>query len=389
MKGSAKAAVGAARKGGRDRSSKTTPSPRGGESRSRPRGLSTRDANLAAGLGLSLKRLRGLLSEIRPARRGRDTHWYRWSDIAAVLESKAMWAARREAREALRRRVTGSRYWVDGYPHLVSQWDMRNELLPHQVSHGSHRKVWWKCRAGPTTNGAQKSATAPVAPDVHFAPIKKVSVTNSLATWHPDIAAQWHPTKNKSLKPDHLIRAVATRVWWKCPVGQDHEWLASVRSRTARGGRGCPFCCGQRASRAKSLAWLEPKLAREWARDRNSGLTPLQVTSGSGRRVWWRCPAAPDHIWMATVANRVARRSGCPFCAGARVTYPDSLASKSPRAARLWDETKNGARRPTHVSGVSLRYAWWRCRHGHVWKQSIRSLAREPSCPECKGRPRR
>jgi len=68
-----------------------------------------------------------------------------------------------------------------------------------------------------------------------------VSVTNSLATQNPDIAAEWHPTKNGDLTPDQVVAGSAKRVWWKCPQGLDHEWPATLVNRTDK-DRGCPYC---------------------------------------------------------------------------------------------------------------------------------------------------
>ena len=47
------------------------------------------------------------------------------------------------------------------------------------------------------------------------------------------------------------------------------------------------------------LASQEPKVAAEWAQDLNGGLTPEMVTTGSHRRVWWRCPEG--HVWRAVI----------------------------------------------------------------------------------------
>src|SRR5262249_45365491 len=71
----------------------------------------------------------------------------------------------------------------------------------------------------------------------------KVSVTNSLAALFPEIAAEWHPTKNGNLTPDHIVAGSALKVWWQCYNRLDHEWQTAVGHRTQKQGvKGCPFC---------------------------------------------------------------------------------------------------------------------------------------------------
>ena len=50
----------------------------------------------------------------------------------------------------------------------------------------------------------------------------------SLAETHPELAKEWHPTKNESLTPNDVTPGSKKRVWWKCDKGLDHEWITSV-----------------------------------------------------------------------------------------------------------------------------------------------------------------
>lgn len=62
---------------------------------------------------------------------------------------------------------------------------------------------------------------------------------NDLATTNPDIAAEWHPTKNGDLKPTDVVAGSNRKVWWLGKCG--HEWEAPVSYRSRRGD-GCPVC---------------------------------------------------------------------------------------------------------------------------------------------------
>ena len=62
------------------------------------------------------------------------------------------------------------------------------------------------------------------------------------------------------------------------------------------------------------LATLQPLIASEWDETKNNGLLPTDVTSKSGKRIWWKCKRC-GNSWQATVLNRVHNRTGCPKCA--------------------------------------------------------------------------
>ena len=72
-------------------------------------------------------------------------------------------------------------------------------------------------------------------------------MTNSLATVHPEIAAELHPTRNQGLTADRLVAGSTKRVWWKCAKVPEHEWgPTSIESRTnkhpGKKRTGCPTC---------------------------------------------------------------------------------------------------------------------------------------------------
>ena len=65
-----------------------------------------------------------------------------------------------------------------------------------------------------------------------------IAVKGSLADNNPDLAAEWHPTKNGNLTPRDVTRSANKKAWWLGTCG--HEWEAVIGSRHL--GRGCPVC---------------------------------------------------------------------------------------------------------------------------------------------------
>jgi Probable Zinc-ribbon domain len=201
---------------------------------------------------------------------------------------------------------------------------------------------------------------------------------------YPRLVDEWHPTKNGELFPDQVSHGSSQRVWWTCPNGPDHEWNAVARSRTT--GTGCPCCTGQKVSITNCLATRMPALAAEWHPSLNGALTPRDVVWSSTARVWWKCAAGTDHDWCATVNRRSSNATGCPYCAGLRLSVTNALATAAPELAREWHPTKNGRLSPAEVTLGSSRRVWWRCSRvaAHEWQVTTNDRASHGrGCPFC------
>ena len=268
---------------------------------------------------------------------------------------------------------------------LLSQWDGPGNapLTPATVSYGSRRKVWWQCDHGHRWQAAVYTRTGGESGCPYCAGKRPWPGFNDLASQYPDLAAQWHPTRNGDLTPDQVLCGSNRRVWWQCPQG--HQWSAIVKSRTE--GAGCPYCASRQVSAGfNDLAARFPHLAQEWHPEKNGRLTPRDVVPGSRRKVWWVC--ALGHRWQAAVSAR-AGGSDCPYCAGRKVLAGfNDLATKDPTVAAEWDPTLNGGLTPQMVTAGSHKKVWWRCSENHVWKAVVyaRTGAKHCGCPVCAGK---
>ena len=75
----------------------------------------------------------------------------------------------------------------------------------------------------------------------------KVTSEHNLAKLHPELAKEWHPTKNGDLKPTDVAPKSGQKVWWKCLKNPEHEWQVRIADRAS--GSGCPECYGIRRKR--------------------------------------------------------------------------------------------------------------------------------------------
>ena len=136
----------------------------------------------------------------------------------------------------------------------------------------------------------------------------KLTKDYNLAALYPNIAKEWHPTKNGKLKPEDCYPKSPKKFWWKCSLG--HEWQTSIFHRTVKNNN-CRFCI--RVKKNDSLNYLDNHpLAKEWHPTKNGNLKPNQFTLGSGKVVWWQCEKG--HEWKTRIGNRARKGTGCPKC---------------------------------------------------------------------------
>ena len=89
--------------------------------------------------------------------------------------------------------------------------------------------------AGPTRSRTLRGTGCP------YCAHRRVSPSECLAVTHPDIAAQWHLSRNGKLRPEHVTFGQHHEAWWQCPKRKTHVWRARISSRTSMFA-GCPLC---------------------------------------------------------------------------------------------------------------------------------------------------
>ena len=204
------------------------------------------------------------------------------------------------------------------YPEIAAQWDRsaNGSLRPEEVGPGSKRKAGWKCPVDlrhkwvatikNRSNGSGCPCCAGQVP----------SASHNLLACFPEIASQWHPTKNGDMKPEDVLPKSGKKHWWLCSEG--HEWEAVTSSRTSKDRRGCPYCAGQLPTPTHNLAFCYPEISAQWDCDVNGDLLPCDVLPKTDDVVGWICKDNKNHRWSARVADRTGKNSGCPVCSHRR-----------------------------------------------------------------------
>jgi Probable Zinc-ribbon domain len=210
---------------------------------------------------------------------------------------------------------------------------------------------------------------------------KKVEVGKTdLATTNPQLAEEWHPSKNLPLTPRDVFATTTKKYWWVCETG--HEWEAVGESRAK--GTGCPYCAGKKVLAGfNDLPTTHPKLAQQWHPTKNLPLLPSAIVAGTSKQISWLCELG--HEWQARGSKRV-QGQGCPFCSGRLVKPGDNdLATTNPTLASEWHPTRNRKLTPSDITAGSGISVWWQCEKGHEWQVSPDKRKSGSGCPVCIG----
>ena len=107
--------------------------------------------------------------------------------------------------------------YVSDNAQLMTEWnwEKNNELGcdPNQLTHGSNKKVWWKCNKGHEWQANINDRNIRKRGCPYCANQKVVTGINDLATTHPSLAKQWHPSKNIN-EPTQVFPQSNKSVWW-------------------------------------------------------------------------------------------------------------------------------------------------------------------------------
>jgi very-short-patch-repair endonuclease/predicted pyridoxine 5'-phosphate oxidase superfamily flavin-nucleotide-binding protein len=264
-------------------------------------------------------------------------------------------------------------------PRLAKEWHStkNGNLKPIDVTEFSGKKVWWQCLKGheweSTVNNRSSGFNCP------YCSGRKVNDDNCLQTINPNLAKEWHPTKNENLTPRDITAGSQKKVWWQCLKG--HEWESAVSGRS--NGQGCPYCSGNKVNDDNCLQTINPNLAKEWHPTKNGSLTPKQITAGSNKKVWWQC--SKGHEWESTVYKR-NNKCGCPYCGGKRTSNENCLQTVNPNLAKEWHPNKNGILTPRDVTAGSHKKVWWQCSKGHEWEATVNNRNNGSNCSYCIGK---
>lgn len=197
-------------------------------------------------------------------------------------------------------------------PTLVADW--YDEANPATVYLGEYKSRRFRCQAGHFPRVSPLTYYQSGCSVCHGLATRKKNLeqaerADSKARLNPEIAEQWHPTKNGSLVLNAISPDSKRLIWWR-EESCGHEWQARPADREKRQRLRCPEC----RTILDSLAYHFPEIAAEWS-DSNP-LTAWQVRPQAtlGFEPEWQCSTEPNHKWRSSVIGRTTGTGYCPMC---------------------------------------------------------------------------
>lgn len=125
------------------------------------------------------------------------------------------------------------------HPNLLKEWhtEKNRNSNPFKVTPSSKFRAWWKCKKGHEWRARIDSRKKGRVGCPYCSGLLATPKT-CLRTVNPDLASEWHTTKNRGLTTEKVLPYSDKYAWWKCCKG--HVWLARISNRSA--GTGCPEC---------------------------------------------------------------------------------------------------------------------------------------------------
>lgn len=272
---------------------------------------------------------------------------------------------------------------------LANEWHPTKNgvLTPGKISYSSNRNVWWLGQCGheweAKVNNRFNGNGCPICYENTTGRRighrrRLIKGENDLTTENPELAREWHLTKNKDLLPSNFLSGSHSKVWWLGKCG--HEWEATIGSRNS--GVGCPYCSNKKVLAGfNDLESQDIQLTKEWHPVKNQELKPSDVIINSDKKAWWlgKC----GHEWEARINSR-SRGTGCPYCVNQKVLKGfNDFETKHPELAKEWHPSQNGDLKPSNVIANGDKKIWWIGKCGHEWKANIYKRTLDNRCPIC------
>ena len=277
------------------------------------------------------------------------------------------------------------------HPEMLKEWDYgenkKSNLFPDELLLGSLKLINWICPNGHKFQRSIYDRLNGRGNCPYCTNRKVLEGYNDLATTNPELLKDWNFEKNNEigLYPNKITNGGREKIWWKCDKG--HEWNSIARSRIK--GHGCPYCSNNLVLKGyNDLATTNPDVLKDWNYEKNTNITPFEISHGSTKKVWWKCDKG--HEYNISPAQKIRGKVTCPVCSNQQVLkgYND-LATRHPKLLEEWDYEKNdklGIKPDEIILGRRIK-VWWKCNKGHEWQSAINDRIRNNKlysrCPIC------
>ena len=270
-------------------------------------------------------------------------------------------------------------------PAAKNMWDYDKNIGidPKSLSPNSAMRANFKCSLGHEFFKTIHQFTRnPVCPECEFIEKRSIALTK------PEMLVFWDYEKN-ILSPYEVSPHSKKEAFWKCKKC-GYSWKTQINSRAAKNK--CPSCdlglaFNQEQNNTNTYRQFNPEASKMWIDELNNGLTPDNVSKGSGKTVYLRCAINPEHIYPKKICDIPNEKPfGCPYCRGGRkIAYPgiNDVFTVCPECKEMWDWEKNVGIDPYHLLPGSRTRIHLKCKRGHEFQRTVNTFIKSPKCSEC------
>ena len=271
------------------------------------------------------------------------------------------------------------------HPNLAAEWnwEKNSPKTPFEVRPKSNLRVWWRCESDHEWESQIYNRHVRGCPHC-FDLARRVNAKLTLKEL-PDLFDEVFADEVEKIALGEITQSSHQKLLWKCKAC-DQIFGNQIQNRAIK-KQGCPYCKQLKVAPNgwNSLGVLFPEVAAEWDNEKNSGVTPFQVTPKSNKSFWWRC--ANGHSWEAVVANR--HKAGCPACYSLahHIHTGTKLAEMTDLFAELSDDEQDKVKLGQLSKGDRTKVKW-KCKTcKEIWENQIGKRAvNGQGCPYCAGK---
>lgn len=228
----------------------------------------------------------------------------------------------------------------------VNCWDNEKNLniTPRNSFLGTHKKFWFKCdMCNHSFNASLANITKKVNPRwCPYCPelTRKLCddseclhcYKKSFESYTGKTAKQklkkdcWVMNKNNNIKPRHISKKTNKPYWFQCD-GCNHYFKSIIGNVTDK-NRWCPYCCqSPKLCDDNNCGWCYDKSLMSfkgttikgklkincWDYQKNTGLTPRDVTIATPKKYWFICDECYESF-SSRICTITRHNNWCPIC---------------------------------------------------------------------------
>ncbi|MEQ6355268.1 zinc-ribbon domain-containing protein [Lysinibacillus sp. M3] len=208
-------------------------------------------------------------------------------------------------------------------PELFNEWDFEKNiklgLNIYNMTKGMSKKAWWICPKCKSDYDSAINERTMRNAKCSYCAGQRVNSSNSLESLRPDIAKQWHHTKNGDLTPDKVPCGTGKKVWWYC---EECKGSYPQRIDSKIRGSGCSICTGKYVTEVNCLANTNQEVCSLLLNKENG----YKYTQYSDKRLDWKCPDCDNIIRNKQIKTVSIDGLSCGECSDG-VSFPEKVVS--------------------------------------------------------------